>query len=405
MKPLARANTVQVILSALVVALLLPAARLRAEVFVLKGGGQIEGMLVNPTERPRERYLIRTSIGDVTLSRDQVKEVHKPKANQAAYHKLRPQFADTADGQWSLAEWCKEHKLTAERQVHMERIIQLEPGHLKARQALGYSFVEGQWKTRDEIHRERGLEKDAAGKWRPPQQIKDLAAQAEQKKAEQEWIAKVRRWRGWLNGDKAPEALPLFAAIDDPNAVPALINYMKNEKDAAVRRLYVETMARLGTNDVAHALGNYAMDDDDDEVRAASLDYLAKAEHPGAVDFFIKRLLHKDNVMVNRAGVALGKMKDPRAIRPLIDALVTRHKYQVTQGNGNNMNSTFGGAGGGNFGFGGGGPQIIEQDKQNPEVFAALTSLTGANFDYNEQAWRAWLTSQKKTQNVDARRD
>jgi hypothetical protein len=169
--------------------------------------------------------------------------------------------------------------------------------------------------------------------------------------------------------------------------------------------LFVEALIRLETPDAVHALGNYAMDDPDDDVRDTCLDYLAKAAHPGAIDFFIKRLNHKDNDMVNRAGYALGKMKDPRAVRPLIDALVTTHKIQIQQGNGNNMNTGFGGGGGGGFSFGGNGPQIIDREFRNPDVHAALTEMTKVNFDYDERAWKAWYTSQKKTEPVDARRD
>lgn len=399
------ATIARIVVAALLSSALLFAARVSAEVFVLRGGGKIEGTLMPSSESPRERYVIRlkSSNDQITLDRDQVKEVHKSNDKLKDYQKRRPEFKDTAEDQWKLAEYCASQKLTAERILHMERVIELDPNHAKARAALGYINEGGEWKTKDDIQRAKGLVKDR-GVWRPPQQIEDLEREKKTKEIETAWLKKLKRWRGWIESGKSEEAVTELQRIDDPNATAALINYMKNENDVGVRRLYVDALIRLETADGVHALGNYAMDDPDEEVRASCLDYLAKAAHPGCVDFFIKRLSHKDNVMVNRAGYALGKMKDPRSVRPLIDALVTTHKFQVQQGNGNNMNTGFGGAGGGGFTFGGGGPQIIDRDLQNPDVHAALTALTGVNFDYDERAWKAWLSSQKKTQNVDARR-
>jgi hypothetical protein len=313
---------------------------------------------------------------------------------------------DTAEDQWKLAEWCNSHKLPAERILHMERVIELDPDHAKARLALGYMKEGGKWQTKDEVQMKKGLVKDRRGVWRPPQQIEDLEREKKTKEAEKAWVVKIKRWRGWLDGDRADEATTEIQQIDDPMATLALTNYMKNEVVPGIRRLYVEALIRLQTSDAVHALGNYAMDDPDEEVRATCLDYLAKAEHAGCVDFFIKRLRHKDNVMVNRAGYALGKMKDPRAVRPLIDALVTTHQFQIQTGNGNNMNPSFGnGPGGGGMTFGGGGPQIISKDLPNSEVHTALVELTKVDFEFDERAWKAWLSSQKKTADVDARRD
>jgi hypothetical protein len=388
------------------VAALAPAAQVSAEVFILRGGGRVEGMLVPSSESPRERYVIKLASGDqITLTRDQVKEVHKSNSNLQEYQKHRPTKKDTAEDQWILAEWCNSHKLPAERILHMERVIELDPNHAKARAALGYVKEGGAWQTRDEIQRKKGLVKDRTGKWRPPQQIEDLEREKKTKEAEKAWIVKIKRWRGWLDGDRAQEATTEIQQIDDPMATAALINYMKNEGDAGIRRLFVDALIRLQTPDAIHALGNYAMDDPDEEVRASCLDYLAKSEHPGCVDFFIKRLRHKDNVIVNRAGYALGKMKDQRAVRPLIDALVTTHQFQIQPANPGNMNAGFSGNGGMSFGGGGGGPQIISKDLPNSDVHTALTEMTHVNFDYDQRAWKAWLSSQKKTADVDARRD
>ncbi len=109
--------------------------------------------------------------------------------------------------------------------------------------------------------------------------------------------------------------------------------------------------------------------------------------------------------MINRAAECLARMKDPTSVRPLIDALVTLHSFQVTPASGN-MNPNFGnGPGGGTFSFGGGGPKFEDRMVQNSSVRDALASLTGQDFGYDQAAWKRWLISQKKTVGVDARRE
>ena len=68
---------------------------------------------------------------------------------------------------------------------------------------------------------------------------------------------------------------------------------------------------------------------------------------------YVQALRSKDNVIVNRAAEALGTIGDPEAISPLIDALVTTHKYLIQPAGG-------GGPGEITAGFGTGGGDIIE---------------------------------------------
>jgi hypothetical protein len=137
------------------------------------------------------------------------------------------------------------------------------------------------------------------------------------------------------------------------------------------------------------------------------LDYLEKQTGTNAVAIYIKRMKDKSasNTIVNRAAVALGRMKDLSAVRPLIDSLTTWHIVDLPQ-SGGNMNSTFGnGPGAGTFSFGSKPTQEL-REFQNSSVRDALTSLTGQDFGYDQQTWRRWLASQRRSQpTVDARRD
>ena len=140
-----------------VVCWLITAAPAAADVFVLSTGGQIEGTLVNTPDSPRDRYVIQTALGgQVTLNKDQVKQIVHKKPAEVEYEKIRHQYPDTVDGQWALAEWCREHHLSDLRKTHLKRIIQLDPDHVAARGLLGYGKFDGEWKTQQEVMTDRG---------------------------------------------------------------------------------------------------------------------------------------------------------------------------------------------------------------------------------------------------------
>ena len=321
------------------------------------------------------------------------------------YIKPGPQYPDTVEGQLALARWCRTMQLPEQRVRHLERIIELDPDHAEARLALGYQKVEGEWKTRDEIFKDKGMVKDDSGRYRVPQQIEDIKRKRDQEKTRKEWFKKINMWRRWIDSDRNQEALAQFQKINDPMAVPALHKQLQDETVESMRKMYIEAMARIGSPDAWQVLIGCSLDDADEEMRQTCLDYIEKQTGTGAVGTYIKRLRSKENYMINRAASCLAQMKDPSSIRPLIDALVTLHSFQVTPASGN-MNPTFGNSPqGGTFSFGGGAPKFEDRMVQNTSVRDALASLTGQDFGYDQAAWKRWLISQKKTVGVDAQRE
>ena len=53
----------------------------------------------------------------------------------------------------------------------------------------------------------------------------------------------------------------------------------------------------------------------------------------------------------------------------------------------------------------GGGPKIVSFNVPNQPVLDALVTITGQNYGFDKQRWRAWYASQKKTETLDARRN
>jgi hypothetical protein len=262
--------------------------------------------------------------------------------------------------------------------------------------------------TRDDVMDGRGMVM-YEGRFVTRQHVELLEREKKKKSSEADWAKHLERMRRWLVGrrqDRADEALVEIQSIRDPMAAEAIVGLLDREESPELKRLWMEVAARLDHQAAVDALVNLSLLDEDPEVRHQSLEYLINSGRRGLARPYIRGLKDKDNVIVNRAGAALGEIGDTDAIGPLIDALVTKHKYKVADGNPDQHSYTFTPQGGGGMSFGGGGPKIITRSLRNPDVLGALTTLSaGASFDYDQEQWRRWLAAQAKQQTVDVRRD
>ncbi len=372
----------------------------------LATGGQIRGKLLNVDETPRKRYILQTSFGGkITLDRDQVREVSLKTARQVEYERKRPTFADTVEAQWELSEWCRKNLMSAARKTHLRRILDLEPNHEEARRAPGYFKHEGQWVTQEQLMTRRGYVQYGS-RWMLPQEVRLKERGRKQELAEKEWFRRLKLWRGWLSGPKSEQIQREISAIKDPYAVKALQYYMEpaKEPNARVRDLYVDALANVSSGPAMQTLLNASLYDPDEEVRLSSIEYLAKQKNPEIVRRYVKLLKDSNNVTINRAALALGNMKDPTSIGPLIDALITQHKFKVVSGSGGTSASFSPNGGGGGLSVGRN-TQIYVKQIQNEVVRNALVAMTGVNFNYNIPQWRDWYATQRRGQEVNTRRD
>ena len=347
------------------------------------------------------------------LGRSQVQKLLPKRPDELQYEKLRPTYPDTAEGQWTLAQWCFEHKLTTQRNVHLQRTIELDTNHEEARRALGYSHSDGKWTTRAQVMEERGyvLYK---GHWHTAQEIELIEQEARNEENEKKWAINIKRWRKWLDSASRYESGHRnLMEIDDPNAVAALTRMLWDDPVEEARILYIEVLANIGSDAAIETLAICSMEDPIEEVRLTCLDYLEKDIRPDAVSYYVGKLRSKksSNVEVNWAAVCLGRLKPPSAVGPLIDALVTTHKMKVSSGNQGTHSATFGTGPGGSGAPGGGGlsmggkPRFITRTVPNQSVLDALVTITRQNFNFDQRAWSSWHGMQKKRVEVNARRD
>lgn len=390
--------------------LLLPApCAAWAEVLDLRNGGRIAGEIVN-RQSPRKNYVVRLATGDlITLDRGQVERVVRQRPAEVDYGKMKAHYADTADGQWRLAQWCRENNLPNLRQRHLERVIELDGDHLQAREALGYIRPDGIWKLRAEVMAERGYVR-RGGRWLLPQEIELIEHDRRLELARKEWLVKLRRWRSWLAGESGGEqsqrAADEFRRLADPAAVPALETLLSSDRVVDYRRIYLDALVRIGGDDARNALLNQSLADQDASLRRVCLDAVLDERHSSTTRFYIAKLASRDNAHVNRAAVALAELSDTAAVGPLIGALVTKHYVPDDDDTSQELVDSFAGLSNGFAATGNrledpsddDAPILVRKELQNPEVRRALVALSGgeADFQYDRRAWKAWWKARRR---------
>ena len=231
--------------------------------------------------------------------------------------------------------------------------------------------------------------------WRTPQEIELIERDEASAVASKQWHAKLARLRQKLEqpatADRAAEEI---REISDPLAVAALAASLASEPVLAVRRWYVEAVSHIRTPAAVELLIAVARDHPDPETRCAAVERLLVIGPHQAVPPLVAALSSRDNAQVNRAAEALGGLGLPVAIGPLIAALQTRHVVVAgSEQPAGSTSATFTPTGGGLAMWGGPKPQVVAV--RNDRVLEALVVLSGVNFEWNADAWRAWLINEQ----------
>lgn len=197
-------------------ALLLVAAA-RADIYVMKDGRRIEGVLV---KEERGVLTVKTGIGELQLARADIKEIIA-KLTTAQEFEARWSAAKSAEDFFQVGEFAQSKKLKREATKAWNKAIEIEPDHLGARSALGYVRYKDEWLTpqqRDErIRAEEEAEMGARGlvryqdRWVTPEDRRKLESGMEL--VEGVWLpfADAQRKRGLeeFEGAWLPRAIAL----------------------------------------------------------------------------------------------------------------------------------------------------------------------------------------------------
>ena len=389
-------------------ALLVSAPALFADVFVLKDGGTLDGELTNPDEIPRKTYNVRTADGiETSLEAKLIERVRKgEKESVTDYKAFAPFKEDTVENHFDIAEWCRQQRLTDLWKRHLHRVLELYPDNKEARRLLGhFKAPDGTWTTQQEMLGGKGYVQVGVS-WKTRQQI-DLEQFFDKRdKLEKEWSRRVDALRSSFRSN--PKSRVELAAIDDPLAAAALTKALPMEQDPEVRILLIQTLGNIGTSAALHEIARWSMDDRESNNEVCRTCFEVLKNHPAAlpaiVGFYARHLRAESGTFaINRAAYAIGQVGGRSAIPQLIDALVTTHiEIRIASSQGTTGLSTGTNTPGGLTW--GQSTQKIPHDITNQGVRNALMLLTGVDFQFNKDAWKAWLIQSRRTPTFDARR-
>lgn len=369
----------------------------------LETGGALRGEIAS--EGPRSQVSVELPGGGrVVLDRDRVALTRELTEAESEYHRRVATVPDTAQAQFTLAMWCRDHKMASEFRAHLRRVVELDPDHEQAQTLLGRQRHNGRWLTREELMAARGMVRHGRD-FRTHQEIALVERKERSEQRAAEWRQKLDRWRRWLadsNAEHTAEALEALRTLRAPGAGPAVAELLAEETNRGIQALLVAAAARIEHPATVQALAELSLNDPNYETRQQCLEHLVEARRPGLWKVYAESLKSNNNELVNRAAGALAALDAQEAVGALIEALVTRHQVQVAPASGNHsysMNS------GGAFSFGGGGPKTKKVNATNPEVRSALVKLTGKDLGFNKENWRQWLKASAFEEDVNLRRD
>jgi len=393
------------------------------DVVRLRSGGEVRGTFLEKSGEASP-VSIRTSSGvRVTIPHEEIDFAERRSPLLEEYVSRSRSVAESVDGHWELAEWCRTQGLLDERKEQLERLLDLDPDHPEARKILGYVRHLGRWMTKEDEMADRGYLR-YKGRWITREELELKTANAQQQEAELVWVPKVRLWLGWLTGNdpqRAANGLAELKKIEDPDAIAALVKFLSQHPREEVRLLFVGVLGQIRGPRVVPPLVDRLLLDGNQFVRRDALRALTPARYALAVPRLIAGLRHQSNPVVCNAAEALGKIEDERSIPALIDALVTRHIVQIQVPASSGVTFSNAGALGpysgtlppeveiaartGQLPFG----VAITPDQtprqmkvvnvtrefKNLPVLNALEKMTGKNLGFNERDWHYWWAVQK----------
>ncbi len=397
----------------------------RADLVRLKQGGELRGKIVTNVNEVGYRVSVRTVTGAViTVHKNDVGfETRRPLSFETYELKSRL-VPDTVEAQWELAEWCREQRLKRQQEIHLEKMLALDPTHEIAHRLLGHVERDGKWASLEEHMLDQGYVR-YRGRYITPEEKLLLEHSQEERERQNEWMAKASLWASWLTGriDKQREiALENFRTIDDPLAIPGLQRHLGEQENRNLRSLYIETLSQINDSSAITALVRMGVFDGDRGLRLRAIEKIPENQTYLAVTEFVQHLRDSQNVVVRRAATGLKTLGSSKAVPQLIDALVTNHSYRIKVPNPTTGVSL--GPGGSVSSGGRGsllppdieaalltgamspdniilppGPQSFHWEtvniaQQNPEVLEALRSLTEVDFGFDERTWKLWWLSQ-----------
>jgi len=420
----------------------------RADVIMLRGGGQVQGKVVpDPQDKDKVHVWLLQGRKPLSLQKTKILEVIPKASPLDEYMVKQKQTAETAQAQYDFGTWCEQNKLTDLARLHYEAALAIDKSFEPAHRKLGHIYHDGYWLTRDELSARQGLVK-YKGRWVSAEEKakRDVEDQALAEQAA--WVRRIKILRqAIVNGptDRRREAEAQLMAIREAEAVVPLLRVLGNDEPAQ-RILLAQVLSAIPAREATAALVKQVLAEPLSSVRAIVYDKLKDRDDPTAVPRLVKALSSSDIMVINRAAWTLGNLGAVEAVPKLIPVLVTTEDQIVMVQPGGGNTGAVGGPGSvplrmnnsnvalltppavsqGAVAYGsmsapyyalppGAGldagaqirqpePRVATFSYRNVEVLAALQKMTRQDFGYDVQSWRDWVSRQYNPNPRPARR-
>lgn len=148
-----------------------------ADEVVLRNGARFEG----DVRESKDTVTVVMDFGSITFKRIDVARIDRGPAPILVFDgRLVLLKADDLEGRFDLAMWALDRHLDQRATKLLEHILERDPDHARAREALGYRRHQGKWLTEEEYFTEQGLVK-CRGEWMKKEIVREiLRIEAEQ---------------------------------------------------------------------------------------------------------------------------------------------------------------------------------------------------------------------------------
>ncbi|MBL8879260.1 MAG: hypothetical protein JNG88_09090 [Phycisphaerales bacterium] len=395
-----------------------------ADVLQLKSGGTVEGEIVTSDA---EKYVVRTTVGIVTLPASAVESVEKSESPFQEYDRRRSACDESPGAQTELAQWCEDRGLAQERRQHLNRAIELDCDFDPARRELGFVRVGMMWvdgrQTRHIPRKDKTTTSDAENGTGKPSSVDSSDRDNDKVVAavQSHWLRRFRAIRSNFL-DSAQESVARrgrtqILDIRDPLAILPMAKILGGGNRYA-RSVLVESLATFSEDEATLNLAVIALLDGEESIRKQSLVELVRRNDGRVAAQFRKALASDNDEILRRAAVGLGLLRDAAAVGELIPELTARRWRAVevpVRQYLNGLTTTFTQptrvaiSSATSISHA---PQIGAVDLEGPlnvttevrwqnvtvyrtEVLEALKQITGENFGFDAAAWQRWQEERK----------
>jgi hypothetical protein len=407
----------------------------RADVILLRGGGQVEGKVVpDPGDKDKVQVWLLQGRKPLSFQKAKILEVIKKASPLDDYFVKQKKTAETAQAQYDLATWCEGNKLNDLARLHYEAALYIDRSFEPAHRKLGHVYHDGYWLTREELSAKQGLVM-YKGRF---VSTEEKAKREDEDKALVEkagWVRRIKMLRQAIvsgSADRRREAEGQLMAIRQPEAVGPLLRVLGNDEPPQ-RILLAQVLAAMPVPEATAGLVKLILAEPLASVRGIVFDKLKERDDPTALPRLAKALSSSQIAVINRAAWTLGNLNAVGAVPKLIPALITDEQQivmvqpgspspgMITPGvaplrvtNSSVAVLTPPAVSQGAVAYGSMSvpfyempaagildvgtqirqpePRVMTFSYRNVEVLSALQKLTNEDFGYDMHAWRDWVS-------------